>query len=245
MNCPQCNGELRIVPEQVDVDSNGLPIFHRIAYCDNCMIKKDIDVAPIIEESPIEPPQIYTDITDDPYKGYGKYDLVRKSQPPSIDASADLQTQLAQQELNTLNKNMDSKNKSNVMIVILLILTIASFALGIIPGGILFLIVLLAYAGSVGKKQNRKTELEHLAAGQKIINVCPKCKSENIEMHMVQTGGFTTHGTSRVANNINPLHPFTHTNVKKGTDYDFTTYGNQCHCLNCGNVFPRPEVHYV
>lgn len=44
MNCPQCNGELRIVPEQVDVDSNDLPVFHRIAYCDNCMVKKDIDV---------------------------------------------------------------------------------------------------------------------------------------------------------------------------------------------------------
>lgn len=43
MNCPLCNRELRIVPEQVSVDSNGIPVYHRIAYCDYCRKKADLD----------------------------------------------------------------------------------------------------------------------------------------------------------------------------------------------------------
>ncbi len=46
MNCPKCNRELRIGVEQVGVDSNNLPVFHRHSYCDNCKLKWDIDIAP-------------------------------------------------------------------------------------------------------------------------------------------------------------------------------------------------------
>lgn len=218
MICPKCNGELRIVPEQIGVDGNNLPIFHRIAYCDSCMIKKDLDI-PVTEEPLIE--------------------------PPIVDSEPDLQTKLAQQELDDLSKKMEDTNKSGAIVIILLFITVIAFAVGAIWGGIFFLIVFIVYASSFGKKIQRKEQLEHLAAGEKIVNVCPKCKSENIEMSMVQTGGYTTHGTSRVSNNINPLHPFTHTNVRKGTDYNFATYGNQCHCRNCGFVFTKPEVHYI
>ena len=44
MNCPICNRPLRIVPEQVGVDGKGLPEYHRIAYCDYCKKRGDLDI---------------------------------------------------------------------------------------------------------------------------------------------------------------------------------------------------------
>lgn len=42
--CPQCGKDFRYGTEQVGVDSNNVPIFHRFGYCDNCIGKYDIDV---------------------------------------------------------------------------------------------------------------------------------------------------------------------------------------------------------
>ena len=216
MNCPICNGEMRIESEKVGVDSNNLPIFHRIAYCDKCYKMKDIDEEPQQQSAPVVQPK-----------------------------PVDLQTRLAQEELDTLNKKSDSKNKSNAIMIILILLAVGSFCAGAIFSGLFFVIVLLVYAAKVGTQMQRKEELEHLASGKKIVNVCPKCKSENITMQMVQKSTFVMHDKTRVSDNINPLHPFTHTNVKKGNDYSTPIYGNQCHCLNCGHVFAKPEVHYI
>lgn len=44
MNCNKCGGECRIAPEQVGVDNANMPVFHRFAYCDNCMTKWDLDM---------------------------------------------------------------------------------------------------------------------------------------------------------------------------------------------------------
>ena len=44
MKCTKCNSDLRIGTEQVDVDNNNVPVFHRFAYCDECKMKWDIDV---------------------------------------------------------------------------------------------------------------------------------------------------------------------------------------------------------
>lgn len=44
MNCTKCGKEMRIAPEQVTVDEKGLPVYHRMGYCDACMIKMDIDI---------------------------------------------------------------------------------------------------------------------------------------------------------------------------------------------------------
>lgn len=251
MKCPTCGNELRIASEQVSVDTNGLPEFHRIAYCDTCMTKEDIDAKPI---EPVAPqPRVYKDITinqepEDPYKGYGQYDKIRQK-PKEVEhfdaAPDDMQAQLAQRELKALNKNVDSKNKSQVLTVILVILAIGSFLAEAYFGCIFFMIVAIVYSISMKNKRRRKYELEHIANGNKIVNICPKCKSENIEMHMVEKSSYTTHDRSRVSNNINPLHPFTHTNVKMGSDHTSVSYGNQCHCLDCGFVFARPEVHYI
>lgn len=45
MKCTKCNQEMRIGTEQVGVDGNKLPVFHRFGYCDNCKIKIDLDIA--------------------------------------------------------------------------------------------------------------------------------------------------------------------------------------------------------
>lgn len=44
MNCYKCGKEMRVVPEQVATDEKGLPVYHRIGYCDACMSKFDIDI---------------------------------------------------------------------------------------------------------------------------------------------------------------------------------------------------------
>lgn len=44
MNCYKCGKEMRVVPEQVSTDEKGLPVYHRIGYCDACMSKFDIDI---------------------------------------------------------------------------------------------------------------------------------------------------------------------------------------------------------
>lgn len=44
MKCTNCGGECRIAPEQVGLDKRNMPVYHRYAYCDKCMIKWDVDV---------------------------------------------------------------------------------------------------------------------------------------------------------------------------------------------------------
>ena len=46
MKCPICGGEYRYGTEEVGVDKDGIPVFHRYAYCDNCRKKKDLDYTP-------------------------------------------------------------------------------------------------------------------------------------------------------------------------------------------------------
>lgn len=91
----------------------------------------------------------------------------------------------------------------------------------------------------------RIKQLKPLANGRRLVNVCPKCKSPRIQMHLVQTNSVTAHGTTRVANNVNPLHPFTHTNIKQGNDYTSARYGNMMICLNCGCTFTEPDRFYM
>ena len=50
-DCKKCGEKIRIVPETVGNDSQGLPIIHRIAYCDNCRIKYDLDYTQIEKTS--------------------------------------------------------------------------------------------------------------------------------------------------------------------------------------------------
>lgn len=45
IKCPKCGQPVRIGTEQVGIDERSLPVVHRFSYCDNCMIKNDLDLA--------------------------------------------------------------------------------------------------------------------------------------------------------------------------------------------------------
>lgn len=90
------------------------------------------------------------------------------------------------------------------------------------------------------RKRNLK-ELKLISEGASVIRICPKCKSPNIQMSMVQSSSMTFQGKTTISDNINPLRPFTHTNVNHGPVSTINNYSNQCHCLNCGNIFVKPE----
>lgn len=225
MNCPRCNGELRIVSEQIGVDNNKLPVFHRFAYCDFCMIKKDIDVQSVaVKKSESEKTE--HSLTD-------------------IKPTDDLQTMLAKQELKRMYNNPVSIKTSRTINILLFVTAIISFVIEAYLFGMIMTISFILHVMMHTNRIAKQDRLEHLAAGKKIVNVCPMCKSTNIKMKVVRTGSRTKHNVSRVSKNVNPLHPFTHTNVKRGNDYSSVSYGNQCHCKNCGHIFAYPEVHYI
>ena len=73
------------------------------------------------------------------------------------------------------------------------------------------------------------------------IKICPYCKSPNLEMNMVQAGNTISKGKTTISENINPLRPFTHVNVKHGNVNTYTRYTNMFHCLSCGKVFHNPQ----
>ena len=106
-----------------------------------------------------------------------------------------------------------------------------------------FGIALWAFA-TAWNTYNRKRELEMIIQGKQRISICPYCKSSNIVAEMVKSGQSTQHGTTRISNNINPLHPFTHTNVKQGKTQTQNQYGQMFQCKNCGKVFNSAEVYY-
>lgn len=248
MICPRCGKEIQLSDDSRFCSGCGLE-FQRAPEpkspteinCPNCnaVIQPDAKFCPmcgkeVTIQQQIQPPEIQ----ENEYH-------VEQYKDETINRNIDIQTQLAQKELDKINAKNVNETRESFAVIGLLAIAILAFAVGAILPGIIFALLFIVYTIKVGNRINRKKELEHLAAGEKIINVCPKCKSPDIEMNMVQSGGFTTHGTTRVADNINPLHPFTHTNVKKGNDYTSYSYGNQCHCRNCGHVFARPEVHYM
>ena len=43
IKCQKCGKDCRIGTEQVGFDSRNLPVIHRFSYCDDCMIKTDLD----------------------------------------------------------------------------------------------------------------------------------------------------------------------------------------------------------
>lgn len=44
MKCTRCGTELRYGTEQVGLDNNNIPVYHRFSYCDTCRMKWDIDI---------------------------------------------------------------------------------------------------------------------------------------------------------------------------------------------------------
>ena len=94
------------------------------------------------------------------------------------------------------------------------------------------------------KRHRRLKELKLISEGKTQVKICPKCKSPNIEMNVVQASSYTLNQKTTVSKNINPLKPFTHTNINTGNSTTINNYANQCHCLSCGNIFGKPEIIY-
>lgn len=46
IKCNSCGRDCRIGTEQVGIDDRGIPVYHRFAYCDSCMMKYDLDIEP-------------------------------------------------------------------------------------------------------------------------------------------------------------------------------------------------------
>ena len=107
-----------------------------------------------------------------------------------------------------------------------------------------FIIMTVSVAILINAK-DKKENLKRIANSDKLICLCPSCKSSNIQMNLVQTGSTSVHGKSFVSQNINPLKPFTHTNIRQGNTYTAAAYSNKCICLNCGYVFDKPEKFYT
>ena len=95
---------------------------------------------------------------------------------------------------------------------------------------------------SLVQRHKRISDLKKISDGAQLISVCPKCKSPNIQMAVVQSSSITLQGKTTVGENINPLRPFTHVNVNHGPTSTVNNFSNQCHCLTCGNVFSKPET---
>lgn len=106
---------------------------------------------------------------------------------------------------------------------------------------ILFVIGLVLYVPST-KAYERSKELEKLIKGQKPEMLCPFCKSTDLSSERLNAGSFQMQGKTTVGRNINPLRPFTHTDIRHGNIYNENIYRTEYFCNNCGKRFTKPKT---
>lgn len=133
--------------------------------------------------------------------------------------------------------------------IISIVLGIISLCLGIfgngglllILGGFFFIITGIGALNSQNKDKKRVQYLQNVSDGKKEILICPFCKGVNIEFDAVQSGVYTSGQTARISNNINPLQPFTHTNVRTSGTHSDISYKTLYICKDCGKTFINPD----
>lgn len=111
----------------------------------------------------------------------------------------------------------------------------------LIFGGLFFLIIGIGVLGSQNKDKMRVQYLQNILNGKKEILICPYCKGVNLSFDTVQSGVHTSGQTARVSDNINPLHPFTHTNIKTSGTHSNIEYKTLYICKDCGKTFDNPN----
>ena len=126
--------------------------------------------------------------------------------------------------------------------VILIIVAIIEFASGNLGKSIVFLIVGGAIFGTSTTTYERNKELEKLIKGQKPEMICPFCKSTDLSSERLAAGSFQMQGKTTVGKNINPLRPFTHTDIRHGNTYTNNVYRTEYVCNNCGKRFTNPQT---
>ena len=126
--------------------------------------------------------------------------------------------------------------------LILVIVSIIELASGNAGRFVLLIVIgLVMYVPST-KAYMRSKELEKLIAGQKPEQLCPFCKSTNIVSERLASGSFQFQGKTTIGKNINPLRPFTHTDVRHGNIYNENIYRTEYVCNSCGKRFTKPQT---
>lgn len=125
--------------------------------------------------------------------------------------------------------------------IIAVIIGIVSLFLASVIGGLFFIgLGIYVYIRCKNDKQRIK-DLEKMERGAKRILICPYCKSTDITVNMVQERTVQGKGKIYVSDNVNPLKPFTHTNIKSAPVVSTNMYGNKYQCQSCGRVFDKVD----
>lgn len=133
---------------------------------------------------------------------------------------------------------------SLLQLVGLILVIISIFALigGDIGYFFVFVVIGLAMFVPSTKAYERSKELEKMINGQRQEQLCPFCKSTDIRSERLAAGSFQVQGKTTVGKNINPLKPFTHTNIRHGNTYNENIYRTEYVCNSCGKRFTNPQT---
>lgn len=153
----------------------------------------------------------------------------------------------AQAEKKAVESRVTGGNRVAAMIAIVLGIfsllggIMGSFDFLLILGGLFFLILGISVLGSLNRDKKRIQYLQNISDGKKEILICPYCKGSKIIFDTVQSGVHTSGQTASISDNINPLHPFTHTNVKTTGTHSNISYKTLYICQDCGKAFDNPD----
>lgn len=143
-------------------------------------------------------------------------------------------------------KELDDLKRKGVGLYIFASVLFAALAISLFssPGALFCLIICIICISATVKRLKRIKELQKIVNGHNRILICPYCKSPDISSSVVQTGITTGPQKSRVSVNLNPLHPFTHTNIKTSATNSYLDYGSKFQCNSCGKIFDTPEEYW-
>lgn len=143
-------------------------------------------------------------------------------------------------------KELDDLKRKGVGLYIFASVLFAALAISLFssPGALFCLIICIICISATVKRLKRIKELQKIVNGHNRILICPYCKSPDISSSVVQTGITTGPQKSRVSVNLNPLHPFTHTNIKTSSTNSYLDYGSKFQCNSCGKIFDTPEEYW-
>lgn len=169
-----------------------------------------------------------------------KYDFIERDIDMNREA---LRIQELQSEYDKIHKiPMPIYSLFQLVGFILMIISIGALIIGNIGYFIVFLVIgIFMYVPST-KAHYRSKELEKMIDGQKQEQLCPFCKSTDIMSERLAAGSFQFQGKTTIGKNINPLRPFTHTNVRHGNTYNENIYRTEYVCNSCGKRFTKPQT---
>lgn len=125
--------------------------------------------------------------------------------------------------------------------MILVIVSVVAFFSGELSFIWMLIVGLLLYVPTT-KAYYRSKELEKLIDGQMQVQLCPFCKSSDLRSERLAAGSFQYQGKTTIGKNINPLRPFTHTNIRHGNIYNDNIYRTEYVCNCCGKRFTNPQT---